>query len=257
MVHSFPEKVIEVLGYYVYIYSDPKTKKPFYIGKGTGNRAFSHLSIDEDDTDRDKLKKIGEILKRGDEPRIEILAYGLDEDTAYEVEKAAIELIGLKNLTNEKAGRGSREKRRIEVEELIELYADELQSGEITEKVLCIVPNQLYQPGNTDAQLYDAVRGYWGVKLERAKKAEYVFAVYKGIIVEVYEDLHWFPAGSTFMATRENNGVISDEEYEFIGRIAKPKIRKKYKGKSLRGLYSPQSWQKSFKYINIPKRGNS
>lgn len=33
MAQSFPEKLIEVLGYYVYMYSDPKTKKPFYVGK--------------------------------------------------------------------------------------------------------------------------------------------------------------------------------------------------------------------------------
>ena len=50
MAQSFPEKLIEDLGYYVYMYSDPKTKKPFYVGKGTGNRAFSHLNFDVDDT---------------------------------------------------------------------------------------------------------------------------------------------------------------------------------------------------------------
>ena len=62
MAQSFPEKLIEDLGYYVYMYSDPKTKKPFYVGKGTGNRAFSHLNFDVDDTEdsSEKLKKIDE-----------------------------------------------------------------------------------------------------------------------------------------------------------------------------------------------------
>ena len=66
MAQSFPEKLIEDLGYYVYMYSDPKTKKPFYVGKGTGNRAFSHLNFYDDTEDSsEKLKKIAEIRKRG------------------------------------------------------------------------------------------------------------------------------------------------------------------------------------------------
>ena len=50
-----------------------------------------------------------------------------------------------------------------------------------------------------------------------------------------------------------NEKKVSEERYEFVGRIASPRIRNKYKSKSLRGLYPPQTWQKSFKYINIPE----
>ena len=254
MAQSFPEKLIEDLGYYVYMYSDPKTKKPFYVGKGTGNRAFSHICYCDDAEDSDeKLKKIAEIRKRGQEPTIEIISYGLDEETAYIVETAVIDLIGVDKLTNKVVGHGSNDYGRIEVDELIAQYADELQQGDIKEKVLCIVPNQLYHPGMSAAELYDATRGYWPVKLERAEQAKYVFAVYKGRILEVYEVKSWYPSGSTFMATRENAKKVSEERYEFVGRIASPRIRNKYKDKSLRGLYPPQTWQKSFKYINIPE----
>lgn len=77
MANCFPEKLIEELGYYVYIYSDPKTKKPFYVGKGIGNRAFSHLSYDVNAEDsNEKLKRIAEIRKRGQEPTIEIISFG-------------------------------------------------------------------------------------------------------------------------------------------------------------------------------------
>ena len=79
MIDHFSHDTIEALEYYVYVYSDPDTKKPFYVGKGTGNRAFSHL---KDKSETDKVNKIKEIKARGKQPIIEILAHGLDEETA-------------------------------------------------------------------------------------------------------------------------------------------------------------------------------
>ncbi|MDD3239052.1 MAG: DUF188 domain-containing protein [Lachnospira sp.] len=69
---EFKSNVIKELGYYVYIYSDPDSKKPFYIGKGQGNRCFAHLY---EESDKEKVMKIKEIHDRGKEPLIEILVY--------------------------------------------------------------------------------------------------------------------------------------------------------------------------------------
>lgn len=82
---EFSTKTIDKLGYYVYIYSDPDTKVPFYIGKGKGNRCFNHLF---QENDSEKVAKIQEILKKGKEPIIEILVHGVDEETAIKVEAA-------------------------------------------------------------------------------------------------------------------------------------------------------------------------
>ena len=39
----FSSEVIRKIGYYVYLLTDPITNEIFYVGKGKGNRVFSHL----------------------------------------------------------------------------------------------------------------------------------------------------------------------------------------------------------------------
>ena len=48
-----------------------------------------------------------------------------------------------------------------------------------------------------ETELYDATRGIWKVGEERVK-AKYAFAVFEGVIREVYEISQWLHAGSTF-----------------------------------------------------------
>ena len=57
--------------------SDPSNEEIFYIGKGKGNRCFSHLN---DTSDNEKVKKIKELISKGIEPKIEILVHGVDDE---------------------------------------------------------------------------------------------------------------------------------------------------------------------------------
>ena len=120
MIQKFSKKTSEALGSYVYVYSDPDTKKPFYVGKGKGNRVFDHLN---DNSESAKCLRIQEIRSRGKEPLIEILAHGLDDDTALKVEAAAIDLIGIDNLTNIQRGHDSSSYGKIEVSMLDKLIS--------------------------------------------------------------------------------------------------------------------------------------
>jgi len=79
--------------YYVYSLKDPRTSpaKPFYIGKGTGTRAYDHL-IEPDDSR--KGRRIREIIKSGKQVLVTHLADGLSELQAIKIEAELISAFG-------------------------------------------------------------------------------------------------------------------------------------------------------------------
>jgi uncharacterized protein len=79
--------------FYVYAIKDPRSKQPkaFYVGKGTGSRAFDHL-VAPDLTK--KYKRIKEIVESGREPIIDILVDDLTEAQALKIEAELISAFG-------------------------------------------------------------------------------------------------------------------------------------------------------------------
>ncbi len=246
MLRAFSNEAIEKLMYYVYVYSDPDTKEPFYVGKGKGNRVFNHLT---DQSETEKVAKIKEILDKGKEPLMEILAHGLDEDTAFKVEAAAIDLIGINHLTNQIRGHKSGEYGKIEVSMLDARYnAESISLEEIRHNVMMIRINNLYRNDLTEVELYDITRGYWRLNPKQAEKVEYVLAVYFGMVVEVYKPILWLPALSTYTTRKDVNPDFAKTRYEFVGKVAEDSIRKNYFNKSVKDLFSPGE-QNPIKYI--------
>lgn len=79
--------------YYVYALKDPRSSpaRPFYIGKGTGSRAFDHL-VNPDKTK--KYARIQEIEKCGSKPIVDILVEDLTESQALRLESELIAAFG-------------------------------------------------------------------------------------------------------------------------------------------------------------------
>ncbi|TFD88593.1 hypothetical protein E3T61_12245 [Cryobacterium lactosi] len=230
MGQQFDASEIEALKYYVYVYTDPRNDRPFYIGKGYGNRAFAHLT---EDSDSAKVARIREIRKEGHEPNIEVLAFGLDETTAFKVEAAAIDLIGFENLTNRVVGHGAKRFGRMGMDEVhgklsskpIEVFDDDC---------VLIRINDSYADSakQTAMDLYDATRGIWRMSLASAKKAKYALAIYGGVVREVYQIAAWLPAEATMYVDQDRNYSPTDR-FEFVGRIAGDEVRNRYRWKSV------------------------
>lgn len=195
---GFSEKAIASLnGYYVYALVDPRTEKIFYIGKGFGNRIFSHEIESEKSPKSEKAKHqtIREIEQDGFSVKRLIINWGLSETEAFAAEATLINMMNYisdTQLTNIVAGHHVHESLTTEEFEL-RYGAPQLMASDIKHSILVIKINKLYRRNMSDAELYDTVRGFWKASLKtiRAKKVEYVFGVYNGLIVAVYKPDEW------------------------------------------------------------------
>jgi hypothetical protein len=239
-----PASIDRRLGWYVYVYVNPLDGQVFYIGKGKGGRALAHLGASGDST---RARKIRQIRRAGKEPRIEFLAHGLsNEATAFRVEAAAIDLLGLTELTNLVRGKHSLKLGRMPLAELVAIYSR--RPVRITEPAILIRITQLYHPSMSPIELYDATRGNWKVGAQR-ERARLALAVFEGTVREVYEIEHWVPAGSTF-TTRVPKAVRVPGRWEFVGRLAPEPVRRKYLDRDVTAYFRLGA-QNPIAYVNI------
>jgi len=232
------------LGYYVYVYIDPRDSEIFYIGKGCRGRALAHL---DDAQECEKTRRIAELKAAGLYPQIDILAHGMeDEETALRVEAAAIDILRPgQRLTNRVRGHRAIQFGRTPLTELEAIYGAKPVS--IAEPCLLIRINKLYRPGMTTEALYEATRGVWKLG-KRRNRAQFALAVYQGVVRHAYEIHMWHRGGTTPYSTRAPDDVDAPDRWEFTGVVAE-KLAVKYCGGSVE-KYLPANAQNPIVYAN-------
>lgn len=230
---------------YVYLYRDPETGSVFYVGRGVGNRCFSHLADESDPKESRKVAIIKRLGYSGRSPIIDILQSGLSERGARLLEASAIDLIGLSILSNIVGGDHNGGLGRRSVSSIID--EQNARNVNVTHKAILIRINRRYREGMSLDELYDVTRGKWKVG-PKCKRAEYALAVFEGVVKEVYKIKEWYPRIGRNQSRKQS--VETEGRREFDGDVAPQSIRRKYLGKSVRDHFSRGS-QNPIKYVNI------
>lgn len=88
--------------FYVYVYIDPNTNEPFYVGKGKNGRCWDHVNYARRNCKPEQgkhfMNKIRKMLASGATPIVEKRYEAMDESAAYAAERRLISEIGRKDL---------------------------------------------------------------------------------------------------------------------------------------------------------------
>lgn len=224
------------LGYYVYALINPITNKPFYIGKGIGNRVFAHKQeVLEKHNNINSLKKneIKEILDKQLNIQHLIIRHGLTEKEAFLVEATLIDYhnFNLNKLTNEVSGHDSGFYGIKTADELIRQYnAPRLEH--LFHKVIIININKRYAAAkNSNQSIYEATKESWVISEEKTKNIEYALAEYQGIIIGVFKINNWY-------AVKTDDNKIN-KRWGFDGEDAIFEVKNLYFNKSIMHVKKP------------------
>jgi uncharacterized protein len=233
----FDQKTIEQLEYYVYVLIDSRSNKPFYVGKGIGNRVFNHLqSALEEETDNDKYNLIRSIILDNCKVKHLIVRHGLTEKQAFEIESTLIDLLDYLNfeITNRVLGHHAYQSGIMTTDEIIRLYNAEPLT-QIEDSIIFININKQYKRGFSVENIYQATKASWVIAKHKIEKLKFVLSEYRGLIVEVFEVDEWYE-----VPTVDKNGK-DKIRWGFNGKVAPDETRRKYINKSVnkKGYQTP------------------
>jgi hypothetical protein len=247
--------VAEKLSYYVYLLIDPRNEKPFYVGKGIGDRCFAHIDearkTEKDSSgDYPKLKTIREIEKHG-QVRIDLLRWGLEgpegEQTAFAIEAAAIDLLRLD--LDVRASGLTRGKGRISAREVDITLGATPANFDPDHRLMLVRVARQFRVDMDEEALYVATRQWWVIGAERMKlgtsrSPEWALAVYRGVVRAVYRIERWRPpSAKQIVAEPQLKG-----RWAFTGKLD-PELTKRYVGSDVSAKL-PLSAQNPIRYVN-------
>lgn len=202
---QFSPYVAEHLLWYVYALRDPRDQRVFYIGKGRGNRVFQHakaaLAVAEgSEVVSTRITQILDIIAAGLHVDAIILRHGIaSEKAAYEVEAAIIDTLRLLDpalandrfqLANLVLGHHHATKGLVNADVVASLYDAPQALPIVAPSILFRIPT-LWTPQMSSEELYEVTRGWWVIGPNPRAKAEYAFAVSKGVVRGIYRITSW------------------------------------------------------------------
>ncbi len=234
----FDEKTLSELKYYVYMLVDPTTQNPFYVGKGKGNRVFSHIEeVKQGKSGTDKLEAIQAILKENKEVAHVIVRHGLNERTAFQIEATLIDVFKfIPNFSafvkgNVQGGVNSIEKGLMSVDEVKRKYNATLLNS-IPSNFVIININGSYKKASGEDRVYKATKQTWRMANPLNGALTYVLSEYKGLIVEVFHVHRWYAINRTYNPGSNKAGKTY-VGYGFDGVVADAALRDLYINKSI------------------------
>ena len=198
---QFNVMVTTQLKAYVYALADPRNDgalqdRVFYIGKGNGNRCFNHAHLERNlceeplDEEEHKLGRIREIRHSGAEVEVLIVAHGMSDQAAHDLEAVLIPLLGD---TNKVSGHGDRNLwlTRNQINEAYDRPIERRDVPFFQGNILFVSLNRqdtvsLLQSGE-EARLAQATLGDWNLSAERSARVDCIVGVKNGLIVSIFE----------------------------------------------------------------------
>lgn len=251
---KFSPEVVDKLGFYVYRLIDPRNSETFYVGVGTGNRVFDHATsisnVDNLDETNLKLRRISEIRQAGLEVHYVIHRHDIPESAVFEVEAALID--AYPGLTNVQGGHHSGSKGPMSVIEINNKYNLPEIYEYPSERLILININNLEDRRDVD-NIYRQTMCAWRMDIQKAKQAEFILSVLRGVVIAVFKPEAWHTAKHEYFPNRILPGDDMPDRIGFIGNRADDKIWEKYVGSNGKrvALDSMKHIQNPIRYCNI------
>lgn len=231
MIKSFKESVKEALKYYVYALVDPRDKRIFYVGKGSGDRVYRHAADALNESFESlKLATIRKILNAGLKVEYYILRHNLTENEAFIVESTVIDILTYDAfntdhfLTNLVKGHHQWNEGIKTENEINLLYDCEKIVPNPDDRLLLVSLNRTYNRSNARgiykrSSDYECARKYWAISAYKASKVDYILGIYRGI-VRIVIKIDSFSLHNT----ADDGTVFKKPRVEFKGTIMEDSI---------------------------------
>lgn len=266
----FSPATVEAIGSYVYALADADDRI-FYVGKGEGNRVFSHVdevsrllasdpsgllqSAEDQDDGADTLypkrRRIAAILRQGSEPAKYIVREGLTPEQALLIEAALISVLDWQLggvLTNQVAGHGTAHFGLKTVEELEATKGESFRLADLpglveSEEVIAINVNRRWsEVVAKTSTLLDIAKGHWKLSRDRASRCRYAIIHANGIVRGVFEIKQW-------------HGPDADGRFTFEAVHMAPMSGASFTQKNASSLFGTagSGSQNPIRYVRLPK----